>query len=306
MLATPVSKRLKKRFPQAHITYFTHGSLFPLLRLCPSIDNLVEYHKSSSLFETRALLHSLKPDLIVDLSGSSRSFIQTCFLSKKIFRYQKQPAKQKPIRHAALNYLDSIAALEQPEDYTLFPTLSISESEKQKLQAGLTPGNKALLALVPGVGAFRPHRAWPVENWITLSQQLKQSSNLVLVGGNDDSEICRQIENNLEGNLDNLCGKLSLEETAALFSLCTATISGDTGPAHISVAVGTPTITLHGPTYAERSGAYSTDPNWLEATANCQCLDLKRCRLTAEAGPGRCMSQISVLSVLAKIEKLLQ
>lgn len=40
-----------------------------------------------------------------------------------------------------------------------------------------------------------------------------------------------------------------LDETAAVLKCCDVVISGDTGPAHIAVAVGTPVIGLYGPTY---------------------------------------------------------
>lgn len=308
VLATPVSAALKKYIPEAQITYLTHSTLFPLLRLCPTIDKFVAYNKKDSLWSIRKSIGALKSDLIVDLSGSSKSFLQTFLLTGKIVRYRKQPTSARPIQHAVNNFLDSIKDLNLPAYMPAFPTLQAADSDRERIEKSLPKGQKYYLAMVPGVGFARPNRAWITDNWNKLAKKILEDENtaLLVIGGTEDKDICQQIAAQQASNrcLD-LSGKLNLAETAAAFSLCSATISGDTGPAHISVAVGTPTISIHGPTYAERSGAFGMDEYWLQATDSCCCQNLKHCRLGSSTSSGACLDAITVDDVYAKLTSLL-
>ena len=47
-----------------------------------------------------------------------------------------------------------------------------------------------------------------------------------------------------------------MTELAALCRRAALFVGSDTGPMHLAVAVGTPTISLHGPSRAEWCGAY--------------------------------------------------
>jgi ADP-heptose:LPS heptosyltransferase len=48
----------------------------------------------------------------------------------------------------------------------------------------------------------------------------------------------------------------TMRELAALCRRATLFVGSDTGPMHLAAAVGTPTISLHGPSRAEWCGAY--------------------------------------------------
>lgn len=52
----------------------------------------------------------------------------------------------------------------------------------------------------------------------------------------------------------NLAGRLSVSELAELIAGATVLIAGDTGPAHLATAFGTPSVLLFGPTSPARWG----------------------------------------------------
>ena len=57
----------------------------------------------------------------------------------------------------------------------------------------------------------------------------------------------KKFTNKEQQKINVLAGKLTLNETACLFQKGILTVSNDSGPLHLSSAMGTPTIGLFGP-----------------------------------------------------------
>jgi len=311
MLATPVAAALKLNFPGAKISYWSHPSLRPLLLgLCPSIDEFVDFNKELTYFEQRKILKSMGPDLFVDLSNSSRGQWLTLLSKMKVLRYEKTSSSDFGQQHAVGNFLQTIQPVcgEIPEN--LFPTIfpdAIAEELVPKLVAMHKLDYKPLIGIVPGVGSLRPHRAWLPDGWTYLIQHIieRQSHIPILIGGSDDFDVAQRINSASGNQCLNLCGQLRLDETAAMLKCCDLVVSGDTGPAHIAVAVGTPVIGLYGPTIPARSGPYGYFVYLLDQSQSCVCIGEKHCRLTNPNGPGECMSRIMLPEVIDKVHQVL-
>ncbi len=99
-------------------------------------------------------------------------------------------------------------------------------------------------------GASRPRKRWPTERWSELVRRLQAQSGkvCVLTGDGREAEEAEKISRGSTGKTINLAGKLSLRELAAWQRRAALFISGDTGPYHLAVAVGCPTVTLFAPT----------------------------------------------------------
>jgi ADP-heptose:LPS heptosyltransferase len=313
MLASPVAATLKLNFPAAKVTYWTHPELKrALLSLCPSIDEIIDYDRKASIFELSKTFADFKADLFVDLANNTKSKLMTLISRKtRVFRYEKQSALARPIRHATENFLDTIRPIcPQIPDYpfpTIFPRAPADEVvERVLIEQGLP--NSRIIGIVPGVGKHRPHRAWVYESWVSLLQQIELWSTHVpaLIGGSDEVELCAKLAASVEFPCLNLAGRLSLPETAAVLKKCDVVISGDTGPAHIAIAVGTPVIGLYGPTFPERSGPYGCLDMVLDQSEKCGCHDQKFCQFTSPHDPGRCMSKIMLFEVVERLRQFLQ
>ena len=313
VLGTPVATTLKQSYPEARIIYLTHASLFPLLRLCPAIDDFVAWNKRAPGIPRHTAysqqLHQLretKPSLVVDLTSSFRTRSLSWLSGGRHLIYKKQPRSARPIMHVTDNYLETLAALELPHGNLHFPTLQIPAELLADVKKRLNT-NERLVAIVPGVGKHRPNRAWPVEQWIGLSRNVvdRFESRAVLVGGADDVAAGAELAGALGERCINLVGQLSLPETAALLKQCRVVVSADTGPSHIAVAVGTQVIGLTGPTWPQRSGPYGMDALGLNACHHCRCLSEKHCLLNDGTGAGACMSHIEIPDVVAKLEDVL-
>lgn len=268
----------------------THESLFALLSHCPYIDELTPV--SGGLVERYKTVSLLKPDRVVDLSGSLKSRLVTFANAPDVVHYKKQVKSAPPMMHAVENFLETVAAWGIPAPQAVFPTLSRESLPKPPLS--IATGS---IALVPGVGSLRPHRAWSKAKWIALGKDIltRLKRPVILIGGKAESNLCAEIASQLGDECINASGSLSLPESAAVISTCALLVSGDTGPAHMAVAVGTRVIGLYGPTFAERSGPYGPAHQVISVSHACECKQLKQCRFKLE--DGRCMDQITYEAV---------
>lgn len=305
MMASPVAMVLKKYFPDAKITYWSHSSLRPLiLDMCPYIDQFLEF-KKENVFRLLALLKATRCDLFVDLSASLRGGILSAFGASKALRMTKKKVGDIAFGHMVDNFLDTIRPVcpEIPEK--LFPTLDVDKIPESDLSPDvvqLKNSSENLLAIVPGVGKLRPNRAWPLDNWVELIDSIFSSGKFlpVFIGGPEEVELGLLLEKKFPASV-NLCGKLSLAQTAYVLKQSKLVLSADTGPAHIATAVGTPVIGMYGPTQASRYGPYDCHKIAIDKSDACKCLYEKACHLNSGESSGECMKSISTQSVLAKL-----
>jgi len=296
MFGTPVAAALKANYPDARLTYWTHESLFGLLKLCQSVDAMTPFERKAGLLEQRKQLSQLNADLIVDLAGSTRTKLITLFNKARVLTHNKANFKSRTELHIVDSMFSTIEPLNLQSNHDKYPTLT---PNKTLLQSIFEPAytakqeGKQLIALVPSVGTLRPHRAWPSDKWIALLEKILAQPNLypVLIGGKEDEEICVKISNAFNGKVPTLAGRLTLPETATLLSCCTQVVSADTGPAHLAVAVGTPVLGLYGPTLPARNGPYGNNKT-IDNCRECKCFTSKFCTETTDVGPGVCMQQI--------------
>jgi len=99
-------------------------------------------------------------------------------------------------------------------------------------------------------GASRDQKRWPVENWAQLADALIAQFNcqIALTGDRQEVSLAVQIAAAMHTPAQILAGKQSLVELAHTQSRARAFLSGDTGPYHLAIAVGCPTVTLFAPT----------------------------------------------------------
>jgi ADP-heptose:LPS heptosyltransferase len=77
-------------------------------------------------------------------------------------------------------------------------------------------------------------------------------------------------------------------------------VSGDTGPAHLAAAVGTPVVGIFGPTDPERNGPWMPDDVVLSRYSTCRCHYKRRCQIAEW-----CLADVTVAEVTAAIQRRL-
>jgi heptosyltransferase-2 len=102
-----------------------------------------------------------------------------------------------------------------------------------------------VVGLFPGSNA--PARRWPAERFAAVARALgADGARVVVMGGAGERHVTRAVADAAPGALD-AGGATDLPGLAALLSVCQVVVTNDTGPMHLAGAVGTPTVTLWGP-----------------------------------------------------------
>ncbi len=150
-------------------------------------------------------------------------------------------------------------------------------------------------------GAGWPSKIWPAERFAGVARGLGHSrtlKSLVVWAGSQEQQWAEQIVASSDG-WALMAPATSLGELAALTRRATLFVSSDTGPLHLAVAVGTPSVGLFGPMPAERNGPYGS----LHVSVQKMCLS-GTSRERRSAGP-ESMKAISVEHVVAACERVL-
>jgi ADP-heptose:LPS heptosyltransferase len=98
-----------------------------------------------------------------------------------------------------------------------------------------------------------------------------------------------------------LVGKTSLLEVIAVLAAAAAGVGPDSGPAHLSAAVGTPFVTLFGPTPPIRNTPYKCENLVVQSDLDCVPCYKKDC----SDRDRECMQKVTVEMVEKKISEAL-
>jgi ADP-heptose:LPS heptosyltransferase len=122
-------------------------------------------------------------------------------------------------------------------------------------------------------GASQGKRQWNPSQFIKLINILVESHNarVVLTGAAKEKNIIDPIvEGCASRNVVSVAGKTSIPQLAAMLKMADVLVTGDTGPMHISVAVGTPVVSMFlASAYGFETGPYSDGNIVLQPVIGC-------------------------------------
>ncbi|MGK2963953.1 MAG: glycosyltransferase family 9 protein [Gemmatimonadaceae bacterium] len=127
----------------------------------------------------------------------------------------------------------------------VFPSAHDNTEADDLLRAGLADSIRPYVVLAPG-------SAWATKRWPfypELAVKIAAQFDVVVVGGKAEIEMGEKIVAQLpDGRAVNAAGRMGILGSAALIGRAAALVSNDSAPQHLASAVGTPTISIFGPT----------------------------------------------------------
>ena len=88
-------------------------------------------------------------------------------------------------------------------------------------------------------------KQYPIEKWIEFINDVDHDIRIYLIGAENDKIMCDQIiKDSKNKNLLNLCGQLSLLETASLMKDAYMNFVNDSAPQHLASAVNAPVTSI--------------------------------------------------------------
>jgi ADP-heptose:LPS heptosyltransferase len=153
------------------------------------------------------------------------------------------------------------------------------------------------------MGSSWETKDWYFEGYRQIVEQILsvQKLHVVLLGDNSQKPAAQRLAKKMNSTkvLD-LTGN-SLVEMTAVLKAAAAGVGPDSGPGHLAAAVGTPYVTLFGPTPPDRHAPYGCEHLVVQSEKDCAPCYKKRC-------PDRnreCMYQINSQTVMEQLSKAL-
>ncbi len=180
------------------------------------------------------------------------------------------------------------------------PTATEKAAGRQMLARLARAGRPKVVALQMGAG--KPERSWPWDNWRELARGLlRRGLGVVLTGVAAEAPAADRLVQELGPGVLSAAGATDLGCLAGLLAGCRALVSGDTGTMHVAAAVGLPIVCLSLAGARPRAtGPYRPGSLVLEAALDCApCADPAAC------SHHHCRRALRPDDVLAALEHLL-
>jgi len=275
LMCTPAIRALRASLPGCHLTLLTSPAAAAVAPHIPELDAVIGYaapwmkHEAPSgagaLLDCAARLATERFDGAVIFTSYSQSPLPAallCHLAEIPLRlascrehpYQllshwvPESEPERATRHEVQRQLDLVARIGCTTDDTTIsfavPPAAAARVAELLTQAGIDPQAPYLMLHAGGSAAAR---RYPIRHWLVLIGLLGTHVGypIILTGDQVESESLRPLAETWLGPAHSLIGKLNLGELGALIRSASLLITGNTAPAHIAAAVGTPLLDLY-------------------------------------------------------------
>jgi len=259
VLTSPIIRCIKKQQPEVTLHYLTKSAFGFILKTNNYVDKV--YTINNDISEVIKELKAENYDLVIDLHKNLRTF------------RLKQKLKCKSVSFPKLNFqkflLTTFKIRKMPDVHIVSRYFKTVETfgitnDQQGLDYFLTESDIINITdygikepyIAFAIGAQFATKKLPKEKIVELLSKVEKQ--VVLLGGSGDEEAGIFIANNCKNSI-NLCGKLSLNQSASVVQQAEKVISHDTGLMHIASAFNKPIISIWGNTVPEL-GMYPYQP----------------------------------------------
>jgi lipopolysaccharide heptosyltransferase II len=339
LFTTPALRALRAAFPQARITCLVGPWAEAVVASNPHIDEIMlcpfpgfTRQTKKSVIEPYVilgrygrLLREKEFDLAVVLRFDHWWGALLAYLARIPRRVGYAIAEVKPFLTDAIPYIPGRHEVEQnlalveavsgqkeqpivPSDYPLELPFNAQDQEfatRYLAEQGI--GNDDLLVCIhPGAGA--PVKLWRDEGWAQVADDLVAGygAKVILTGSADEAPLVQAIAGRIASQPIVAAGETTLGQLAALMARCRLVLGVDSGPLHLAVAMGIPTVHLYGPVDSRTFGPWGDPTRHIVLTSDMDCIPCNRLDYRAdELKEHRCVWDISEAHVSEAARQLL-
>ncbi len=316
VLTSPAARALRTAFPSAHIAFLTSTPFAPLYASNPHVDEVITVDRARTNRDLGSIaslvrrirrgrytvsidLHrKLKTAGIARLAGVPRRIGGSVLDTTRV--------ALDPAGHAAGHASEHALAALTPlgvADNDARPEVFVSDEDARAAtdllrERSIDPGTDDILGIFPGAGWKL--RAWMPDRFVEIARRsVDAGMRVVVVGAEKDREATDHIGASL-GDSAVVLMDLPLGVLAGVLRRCAKFVSNDTGPMHLSVAVGTPTVALFGPGNFERFAPREAPHVGIREPIACSPCK----QFSSHCRDNVCMQLISVDRVWREVESL--
>jgi len=318
VMALPILHPIKKRFPQARITFLTSESARPVLENHPLIDHIITYDPfwfygtpKRAYLECIRGLRGHDFDLVIETRGDIRDILLLVAPLKAEFKVGygaggggyllTHVVPYAGPLHRVDYHLGLARALGCPVD-GVERGICLREEEWRDIHALMRDRDLTPPFVCVHPGSRMPLKRWPSGRFSSLCDRIVERHKLpiVIIGSADERSLAEEIAEKMENAAVNLAGHLALRQLAGLLSTATLMVCNDSAPMHIAAEMGTSTVAIFGPSNSPETGPYGEGHCVVEVDLSCRSgCDERRCR---NQTPHACMSAITVEEVLQAVD----
>jgi lipopolysaccharide heptosyltransferase II len=337
VFTTPAIRALRRRFPDARITYLVETAASAIVSGNPHLDDVIVVpHRrgwARVLDDLRVArrLRARRFDLVVDFHGGPRGSWLTWAtgarrrigyeIAGRGWMYTDRVHRPRALRsrHSAENQWDLLEPLGIPpldperEPVEMIESAHARDRALERLHdAGVRPGEHTLIVM--HVSAGNPFRRWPAGAFAAVAAELARAGRdrrVVVTSGPSEIGAAEAVTAAARVQLGDAaarvvrCGEFDLQELRAVIAAASLYIGGDSGPLHVAATTTVPIVGLYGPTLPARSAPWRSRALVTEhvepGPLGCRPCDQRVCRYR----DFRCLTSISPATVIAAAERAL-
>ncbi len=287
VLTTPIIRCIKQQLDDVEVHFLTKEKHHELLLANPYIDKI--HLLEENLQDVIPQLQHEKFDYLVDLHNNIRSHVVRQSLRVKCFTLNKLNLRKwllvnlkidlMPNVHIVDRMFRAIQPLGIKNDYfgldyfvpesDVYPLVNLPEDHRQGYVAVVLAGTYFTKRL-------------PAEKHIEILS--KTDLPFVLLGGEGEKELAHEVEEALPDKAENLCCKLSINESASIIEQAKVVLANDTGLMHIAAAFEKKIVSVWGGT-TPSLGMYPYLP---DTNSKMQMVEGLRCQPCSKIGRHQC------------------
>ena len=305
----PAAAALRAAFPSARIDWVVDAKHRPIVDLVTVIDRVIPLERPS-LAAWRAVIGELRQttyDIAIDLQGLLKSAVlarasgaarvvgfSIWHLREKTARPFYSDAHEAEGGHVITKNLRLLRAVGVEDEEIRFPLAPVASAPLDELQSRVT-GPFGLI----NPGAAWPNKRWNAQGFGELASFLRDPCGLtpVVLWGPGEESLAREVVAASSGAAV-LAPPTGITDIVAFARAASLVVSGDTGPLHIATAVGTPTVSIFGPTDPQRNGPFSADDIAVSRYDACGCHYDRECH-----EPQCCLETITAAELCASVQR---
>jgi lipopolysaccharide heptosyltransferase I len=310
--AIPAAAALRRAYPNAVIDWLVEDRHRSIVELVTVVDRAIVLEQSTlrGWISVTRMLRQTRYDAALDFQGLLKSAIlarasgavrivgfSIWHLREKTARPFYSDAAGLEDGHVIKKNLSLLAAIGVHDEEIAFPLASVPSAAVDDVRRRV--GGQAFALINPGAGW--PNKRWPPGAFGALAAFVREQCGLVPVvvwGPGEEALADRVVAASSKAAL--IAPPTTVADLVALSRAASLVVSGDTGPLHIATAVGTPTVSLFGPTDPERNGPWTREDVVVSRYDRCGCHYDRRCHEARW-----CLSDVGTAEVCAAVQQRL-
>lgn len=256
VLASALVEKLGSHFPVAKIDFLLRKGNESLLANNPHLNEIIVWNKKENkyrnFFAVLKKIRQAKYDRVINLQRYFSTGFLTAFSgARQTVGFDKNPLSflfSKKVKHVISTSAPYLHEVQR--NNALISDFTDDVFVRTKLYPSAADEDEVSIYTKSSYISMSPSSVWftkqyPVERWIELIDAIPETHTIYLLGGKENIAECNLvISGSKRRGIENLAGKLSFLQSAALMKKAVMNYVNDSAPLHFASAVNAPVTAI--------------------------------------------------------------